>query len=557
MKSLHNLIILTKVMMKTSFSGLGRRKGKRTNRLATLGVGILILICFIPYITLIFMVSRSLAAALYPLQQAGLLFVILLLAITSIIFVFGLFTIPGIYYFSKDVETYLTMPLQAEEIVGAKFINALLYEYVLALFILIPAFAGYVSVVHPNFLFYPFAIIVLLLIPIVPLILASLFIMLLMWAFPRLRNSELFTLIISIFSLVIALSFSFGIQRVAITMDTNAMINALLAGNNSLISMISWILIQIRLGASALANLNGLSLMGYIIVHIAVVAVFLLIAKLIYFKGVIGMNETVSHRRRLDEKGLSQSTRSSHVYINYLMIEFKKLYRTPIYMMNCLLSAFIFPILMIFYVSSNVFADQSAYMPYITQFLGDSSNLGLLAVGGLAIGLFLGATNGISASAISREGINAYFMKIIPLPLEKQAEVKSLLGSIVTVFGNILIIGALALYTHMPILAVLILLVTSTISALLINYLSICVDLIRPKLYWENETQAVKQNMNVVITMIPAWGLAAAIVGAYFFFNKAPIAVAVIAVAASIIGLMVARQFMIELAKTKLQNLDL
>jgi hypothetical protein len=46
------------------------------------------------------------------------------------------------------------------------------------------------------------------------------------------------------------------------------------------------------------------------------------------------------------------------------------------------------------------------------------------------------------------------------------------------------------------------------LGSVFINYLSIIVDVIHPKLVWETEQAAVKQNINFVFTMLPSFGLA-------------------------------------------------
>ena len=54
---------------------------------------------------------------------------------------------------------------------------------------------------------------------------------------------------------------------------------------------------------------------------------------------------------------------------------------------------------------------------------------------------------------------------------------------------------------------ILILLFFAIIATLFINYISLLVDVLRPKLVWESEQAAVKQNMNFLFTMIPSMGL--------------------------------------------------
>ena len=48
-------------------------------------------------------------------------------------FFFGLFYVLGVFYFSKDIEFILTLPLQAWQILTAKFATVVVYEYLVCL----------------------------------------------------------------------------------------------------------------------------------------------------------------------------------------------------------------------------------------------------------------------------------------------------------------------------------------------------------------------------------------------------------------------------------------
>ena len=56
------------------------------------------------------------------------------------VFMFGIFYVMNVFYFSKDVENYLYLPVQAGgEILGAsKFLVSLIYEYFIILVFFLP-----------------------------------------------------------------------------------------------------------------------------------------------------------------------------------------------------------------------------------------------------------------------------------------------------------------------------------------------------------------------------------------------------------------------------------
>ena len=114
----------------------------------------------------------------------------------------------------------------------------------------------------------------------------------------------------------------------------------------------------------------------------------------------------------------------------------------------------------------------------------------------------------VSATAISREGQHVYFMKMIPMEIMDQLHAKSLSGFLLSLLGLILTVIPAAYFLKAPWYILAIFSVMAILGSLFINYLSIIVDVIHPKLVWETEQAAVKQNINFVFTMLPSFGLA-------------------------------------------------
>jgi ABC-2 type transport system permease protein len=113
----------------------------------------------------------------------------------------------------------------------------------------------------------------------------------------------------------------------------------------------------------------------------------------------------------------------------------------------------------------------------------------------------------ITPTAISREGQNVYFMKFIPMPYFAQLLAKVFSGLIISLVGILCFLIPIAWFIKLPLNLVLIALVASILASVFMNFLGMIADVLHPKLVWEQEASAVKQNMNVIFTMIPAFGL--------------------------------------------------
>ena len=72
------------------------------------------------------------------LDQAGYLMNVGFLMTAVIIFLFSIFAIPSVYYFSKDIDHLLVLPIKPEVILTSKLAVCIVYEYLFAAAVLVP-----------------------------------------------------------------------------------------------------------------------------------------------------------------------------------------------------------------------------------------------------------------------------------------------------------------------------------------------------------------------------------------------------------------------------------
>lgn len=140
---------------------------------------------------------------------------------------------------------------------------------------------------------------------------------------------------------------------------------------------------------------------------------------------------------------------------------------------------------------------------------------GLFLAGGIS-GFFLGSMNGICATTFSREGRNIDFIKIIPLSMSKQIDARLIVGLFFSMISALLMLIAFhyifsyAWYYDLAYIG------GALLSSILVNLISILIDGIHPKLDWEDETGAVKQNFNVMGELFVSWLILGLFVLLYF-----------------------------------------
>lgn len=472
---------------------------------------LVLLVCMLPTLVLIAMLFYYGFDYMRLLDQAGYLMNVGFLMTAVIIFLFSIFAIPSVYYFSKDIDHLLVLPIKPEVILTSKLAVCIVYEYLFAAAVLVPMYISFILQIGFSFLSFLCFLIIFFTLPIYPLVLSSVLTMVIMRFVPFFNNRDRFNLIGGIIVVAAALGLSFWMQTME-TEDMSAVLMALMDGNNSLMQFGTMLFPFVPSAALSCFHGDLLQLLLYLGITAISLVVFLICGKLLYFKGAIGGSETSHSRHTFDLKQLSESRHHS-VFRTYLIKEFKILFRTPVFFTNCVLTALLMPIILTVAVYTSLQGmDLRAFIT--PQLLESIPNLWCyVLVISFLVGSFMGGINMISSTAISREGTNAYFMKFIPVPVETQAFAKAACGIIISAVSGWLLLIPLHLVLSYPIYLDLIFVVGSLVSVIMTNLFGILIDLLRPKLVWEQEAAAVKQNLNGVISILLSFLLAAVCFG--------------------------------------------
>lgn len=502
---------LTRVLLKNSMGMMSDGKSKKALNVFIYGV---LAVCMIPLGFTLYMMFNTAMAQLQPLQQEGAVLALGFHISSLVTFLFSIFLIPSIFYFSKDSETLLALPLPPQTILSAKFSVCLVYEYAFTLIVCVPLYIAYANNAAVGIPYILLALVIFITLPIYPLVLSSIITMLLMRFVPFFKNRDRFNMIAGILSIILAFGFSFAMNSGTIAEDPNALISMLTQGNNSMISLFSKIFPAIPFAAEALISSDALQLVYYILITCAALAVLVILGKWLYFKGAIGFSETKSSRKELSAKDFARVSRHSKVR-TYLIKELRLLIRTPVYAINCIGMCVLMPImLLVIFITADadVLLQQ---LPDITPYLDGMLPYAVLA--GMASGFLFSNLNMISSTAISREGTNISFMKYIPMSLKQQLQAKVLSGILMSVISMLLtMVCVYFLLPVFPLTWYFAAAAASLITIVLGNYASLALDILHPKLVWEQEAAAVKQNMSGIVSMLA--GMAMTVVTCVLLF---------------------------------------
>lgn len=442
---------------------------------------------------------------LASVQQEGLILGLGFTAVSMAVFFFGIFYVMSVFYFSKDIVSLLPLPLKPSEILAAKFSVVLCYEYLTELFFLAPILLGFGIAAGAGIQYYLYGILIFISLPVLPLVYASILSILAMRFTGIARNKDRFRIIGGVIAIAIAVGANAVITKFSsASIGPEELQQLMEQGNNSYVGIMSGIFFSNRFAVMSLLHngtTKGLVNMGiFLLICILFVALFLSFGEGMYLKGVIGISESYSRRKRLTDMELGRASRQTSVLRAYTMKELRLLFRTPVYFMNCVLMNFIFPVFLI--IPFIMQPEEMNELRELSKFLTDGEKSGVVLAVAFGFSVFVTTTNGITASAISREGSNIFVNKYLPVSYKTQIMSKVLTGMVMGAVGTASMLLAAAMLIRIPVWLTFLIILTSLLGIAFSSFSGILIDLNFPKLVWDNEQKAVKQNFNVVLNML-------------------------------------------------------
>ena len=500
-----NYIILTKVMLKNFnlLSLKSRVSGK--SRIKGILLSILVFVAFLPMTIGIGTLAYGGYDMLAEIQQEGLILGIGFSAVSMAVFFFSIFYVMSVFYFSKDIESLLPLPLKPSEILAAKFTVALFYEYLTELVFLAPILIGFGIASKAGLLYYLYSTVVFLVLPIFPLVYASILSMLVMRFTSLARNRDRFRIVGGIIAMLLAVGINAIVTKLSSSnMGAEELQRLLEQGNNSYVGIMSGVFFSNRFAVMALLNsgvVKGfVNLVLFILICMLFMMLFLSFGESLYFKGVVGMSEASATRKKYTEAEIRKSSGQKSAIKAYTIKELKLLFRTPVYFMNCVLMNFLFPIFLI--IPFLIQPDEMNELQEMGAYISNGGRSGVVLAVAFGISVFVTSTNGIAASAISREGTNIFVGKYLPVSYKTQIMSKVLSGMSMGMVGTVSMVLAIVLFVPVPVYLIMLIMITSVLGIAFSCFAGILIDLNFPKLIWDNEQKAVKQNFNVVINML-------------------------------------------------------
>lgn len=471
----------------------------RTKRKEAVFIGIAMAVALvgsIPIYYAFFLLLRYLHRIMAPIGQANVIPLFVIMTAQLLVLILGLFYTMSVFYFSQDLGWLVALPVTPAQLILSKYVSILFNEY-LSLLPLLPllVYFGLISSAGPGYwLMLP---LVYLLLPVIPLTIAALLVVGLVRLVNFSRKKDLLIIIGSLLLIVVAFIPQLLASRSGAL--TQAQVAAFFSRSDSLIQILGRRFPPAKWASLALAFPGqGRGLAGGALFAGCSLALFLvlwLVGKRFYFQGLRGLSETSTRAgRRRTVPCNSFHPRSPVAAIFWR--EWRIMNRTPMFLLNGVLTTILFPLLFIVMFSFNRRSDNPIFALLSVQ----NPQLKLLVAAGIL--LFCGSLNGTAASTFSREGSCFWMSKVIPVRYWQQV-----LGKFVHVL-TISLLGILAgsifvqMFLKLNPLSLLLAWILAFAGAMALAGIGMTIDLFHPLLDWSSPMKAIKQNINVFASMV-------------------------------------------------------
>lgn len=494
-----NIWPLLKVQLRTSLRGTMSRMTGTNSRwgwllLPLIGLG------FIPMIIMFTVGWVALYFGLTALGQGHLVLTLALTAGQLVCLVFGILYVISVFYFSQDLKILVPLPIRPGEIVLAKFVSIMLGEYLTMAPVVLPALAVYGVLADVGPLYLPFALVIYLLLPVVPLVLGSLFSIVLMRVTNLRRNRDLVRVFGAILGIGLALAFQF-VGRMQQGVNSQEAVENLLNQQQPMIESVStyvitsaWATNAMRAGAPAMG-------LPYFLLYLALAGVALFammtVAERMFFGGLLGGEEVHSSGKKLSREELAKETGQVRSPLWALFLrEVRLLNRTPSFLMAGVLPPLMMPFFLILPMtqaggplSGGANLSRFADLPWTPVII-------------LGAALFLNSLSTVPASGISREGRWFWISRSLPVAPRIQVQAKLLHSLLFSLINLVILVGAMVWLRLATPLNLAVVLVGGLLTGILTGYSGLLIDVMRPNLGWTDPQQAMKGNLNGIFAMV-------------------------------------------------------
>ena len=415
----------------------------------------------------------------------------------------------NVFYFSKDIENILHLPIKPIEILISKLNTIIFMNYELEILIGIIPFFIYGIYTYARLSYFFNLILLLVIFPIFATLFVSIVMIFLMKTIKIFKNKDIMQIAISLI-LVFGIMFSAGkaIEYVFNNAEFIEENQELILNNiNEKIIKINNYFLNINPSANILLSKEILSkLINYlklIIINFVALILFIFLGNKLYLKQLLRANFYYK-KKRIKKIKLNKKIKKNIIAISYIKKEIKQIFKNPLFFIQSVYPVIMMTIMICVLISAlipayNEILHREEYKEMLESLKFDIEAVCII----LGVIQITGLFNYTSITSFSREGKNAYIMKVLPIGLYKQFIYKNIPQIVLNIISSIVIL--IVINFQIPAIGIKYILILFVLSFLItiINSNILClIDLLMPRLEWDAEYEILKNNKNKLLQYV-------------------------------------------------------
>ena len=415
----------------------------------------------------------------------------------------------NVFYFSKDIENILHLPIKPIEILISKLNTIIFMNYELEILIGIIPFFIYGIYTYARLSYFFNLILLLVIFPIFATLFVSIVMIFLMKTIKIFKNKDIMQIAIS-FILVFGIMFSAGkaIEYVFNNAEFIEENQELILNNiNEKIIKINNYFLNINPSANILLSKEILSkLINYlklIIINFVALILFIFLGNKLYLKQLLKANFYYK-KKRIKKIKLNKKIKKNIIAISYIKKEIKQIFKNPLFFIQSVYPVIMMTIMICVLISAlipayNEILHREEYKEMLESLKFDIEAVCII----LGVIQITGLFNYTSITSFSREGKNAYIMKVLPIGLYKQFIYKNIPQIVLNIISSIIIL--IVINFQIPAIGIKYILILFVLAFLItiINSNILClIDLLMPRLEWDAEYEILKNNKNKLLQYV-------------------------------------------------------
>ncbi len=471
------ILVLTRMQLGSALDFLNM--GNKKNRKKNVSTAMILFLGALLFAFISGFYCFGMGGAMKQVGQLDVLPGFFMAATCIVILITSVYKAKGVLFGFKDYDMLMSLPVKASKIVASRLLQLYIINMVFAVGMMVPCYVVYGILANPNPLFYVYAIIALLFIPLIPIIIASIIGVVLGYISSRFKFSNIANTVIVLFVFIAFFFVTLNVQDETQLIQIGTMFRDKM---NSTYPLAHWF-------NEAVINFDFMYFLAFILCSLIAFLVFSVVLGSC-FKKLNTKISAVYSGKKYKHKELKQNSALGALYKK----EAKRYFTCSIYVFN---TAFSILLMLIAAVGIHVAKIDQIDLMINTPQIAEQVR-GLLPY---IIGIMVWMC-AISASSISLEGKNLWIIKSAPINVKTIFQSKILLHISLIIPTAIITAISMMIKFKSTGFEIVLTLLLSIAYCYFSAVFGLFVNLKFPLMDWKNETVVVKQSAaSLIATM--------------------------------------------------------